>query len=52
VITYRATLDVPMDLLRFVIRLLTAERRLRGTSAGSRVLACRQQAILVPAPTP
>jgi hypothetical protein len=47
VITYRATLDVPMELLRFVTRLLTAERRLRGTPAGSRALTCREQAILV-----
>jgi DDE superfamily endonuclease len=47
VITYRATLDVPMDLLRFVTRLLITERRLRGTPAGSRALTCREQAILV-----
>jgi hypothetical protein len=47
VITYRATLDVPMELLRFVTRLLITERRLRGTPAGSRALTCREQAILV-----
>jgi DDE superfamily endonuclease len=47
VITYRATLDVPMELLRFVTRLLIQERRLRGTPAGSRALTCREQAILV-----
>ncbi len=29
-ITYRATLDVPMELLRFVTRLLITERRLRA----------------------
>jgi hypothetical protein len=46
-ITYRATLDVPMELLRFVTRLLTLERRERGTPAGSRALTCREQAILV-----
>lgn len=46
-ITYRATLDVPMELLRFVTRLLITERRLRGTPAGSRALTCREQAILV-----
>ena len=46
-ITYRATLDVPAELLRFVTRLLIAERRLRGTPAGSRALTCREQAILV-----
>jgi hypothetical protein len=47
VITYRATLDVPAELLRFVTRLLTMERRQRGTPAGSRALTCREQAILV-----
>jgi hypothetical protein len=47
VITYRATLDVPMELLRFVTRLLITERRMRGTPAGSRALTCREQAILV-----
>jgi hypothetical protein len=46
-ITYRATLDVPAELLRFVTRLLIAERRDRGTPAGSRALTCREQAILV-----
>ena len=46
-ITYRATLDVPTELLRFVTRLLVTERRLRGTPAGSRALTCREQAVLV-----
>jgi len=46
-ITYRATLDVPTELLRFVTRLLILERRDRGTPAGSRCLTCREQAILV-----
>jgi hypothetical protein len=45
-ITYRATLDVPLELLRLVTRLLAAERRLRSTPAGSRCLTCRDQAIL------
>jgi len=45
-ITYRATLDVPAELLRFVTRLLTLERRDRGTPAGSRCLTCREQAFL------
>lgn len=45
-ITYRATLDVPAELLRFVTRLLILERRDRGTPAGSRCLTCREQAIL------
>lgn len=46
-ITYRATLDVPMELLRFVTRLLILERWQRGTPSGSRALTCRDQAILV-----
>ena len=46
-ITYRATLDVPGELLRFVARLLILERRDRGTPAGSRALTCREQAIMV-----
>jgi len=46
-IKYRATLDVPAELLRFVTRLLIAERRDRGTPAGSRALTCHEQAILV-----
>jgi hypothetical protein len=47
VISYRATPDVPRELLCFVTRLLITERRLRGTPAGSRALTCREQAILV-----
>jgi DDE superfamily endonuclease len=46
-VTYRATLDVPAELLRFVTRLLIMERWQRGTPAGSRALTCREQAILV-----
>jgi DDE superfamily endonuclease len=46
-ITYRATLDVPAELLRFVTRLLILERWDRGTPAGSRALTCREQAIMV-----
>ena len=45
-ITYRATLDVPEGLLRYLSRLLAAERRRRGTPARSRKLSCRQQAVL------
>jgi hypothetical protein len=45
-IPYRATLDVPAELLRYLSRLLAAERRLRGTPARSRKLTCRDQAIL------
>ena len=46
-ITCRATLDVPMELLRFVTRLLILERRRRCTPAGSRALTCREQAVMV-----
>jgi len=46
VITYRAMLDVPAELLRYLTRLLAAERRFRGTPAGSRKLTCRDQAVL------
>jgi hypothetical protein len=46
VIPYRAMLDVPAELLRYLSGLLAAERRFRGTPARSRKLACRDQAIL------
>jgi hypothetical protein len=46
VIPYRAMLDVRAELLRYVSRLLAAERRRRGTPARSRRLTCRDQAIL------
>jgi hypothetical protein len=46
-ITYRAALDVPVELLRFVTRLLILERRRRCTPAGSRALTCREQAVMV-----
>ena len=45
-IPYRAMLDVPAELLRYLSRLLAAERRRRGTPAGSRKLSCRDQAVL------
>lgn len=45
-ITYRAMLDVPEGLVRFLARLLAAERRFRGTPARSRRLSCRAQAVL------
>jgi len=47
VITYRAILDVPRELVRFVARLLAAERRARGTRKGSRLLTCYRQAVFV-----
>jgi DDE superfamily endonuclease len=46
VIVYRATLDVPRELVWFVARLLLAERRRRGTPRGSRALTCFWQAAL------
>jgi DDE superfamily endonuclease len=46
VITYRATLDVPRELVWFVARLLLAGRRRRGTPEGSRALTCFWQAVL------
>ena len=45
-IAYRATLDVPRELVRFVAKLLGAERRRRGTPRGSRALTCFWQAVL------
>jgi integrase len=45
-IPYRAMLDVPAELLRYLSRLLAAERRRRGTPARSRKLTCRDQALL------
>jgi len=45
VIAYRATLDVPRELARFVAKLLAAERRRRGTPRGSRALSCFWQAV-------
>jgi hypothetical protein len=39
-------LDVPAELLRYLSRLLAAERRRRGTPARSRRLTCRDQALL------
>ncbi len=45
-IPYRATPGVPAELLRYLTRLLAAERRLRGTPARSRKLTCRGQAVL------
>jgi DDE superfamily endonuclease len=46
VIPYRAMLDVPAELLRYLTRLLAAERRRRATPARSRKLTCRDQAVL------
>lgn len=45
-ISYRAMLDVPEGLVRFLARLLAAERRLRVTPVRSRKLTPRGQAVL------
>jgi hypothetical protein len=46
VITYRATPGVPDGLVRFLARLLAADRRRRPTPVRSRKLSCRAQAVL------
>ncbi|HEX6988909.1 MAG TPA: transposase family protein [Bacillota bacterium] len=45
-ITYRAVPGVPEGLVRYLARLLAAERRFRGTPARSRKLTPRAQAVL------
>ena len=45
-IAYRATLDVPGELVQYVAGLLLAERWRRGTPRGSRALTCFWQAAL------
>ena len=45
-IPYRAMLDVPEELVRYLARLLAAGRRCRRTPARSRKLSCRAQAVL------
>jgi hypothetical protein len=47
VIGYRAMVDVPRELVQYLGRLLAAERRARGTRAGTRALTCFYQALLV-----
>jgi hypothetical protein len=47
VIAYRAMLDVPRELVRYLARLLAAERRVLRTRRGSRALTCFYQALLV-----
>jgi hypothetical protein len=46
VIAYRATLDVPRELVLFTSKLLAAERHRRGTPKGSRALTCFWEAVL------
>ena len=44
-ITYRATLDVPRELVAFVAGLLRAHRRALGTRKGTRLLTCWRQSV-------
>jgi hypothetical protein len=46
-IAYPATLDVPLELVGYVSRLLAAERRARGTRWRSRALTCWKQALFL-----
>lgn len=46
-IAYRAMLDVPVELVRYLSRLLAAERRTRGTRHGTRTLTTYRQAMFV-----
>jgi hypothetical protein len=47
VIAYSAMLDVPRELVRYLARLLAAERRALGTRRGTRALTCFYQALLI-----
>jgi hypothetical protein len=47
VIAYPATLDVPVELGRYLARLPTAERRRRGTRSGTRAATAHRQAVFV-----
>lgn len=46
-IAYRAMLDVPTELVRYLAGLLRAERRRRGTRKNTRLSSCREQALFV-----
>ena len=46
-IAYRAMADVPRELVRYLARLLAAERRVKGTRRDTRALTCYYQAVLV-----
>jgi hypothetical protein len=45
--TYSVALDVPKELVAYVVHLLRAERARRGTRAGTRALTCTGQALFV-----
>ena len=46
-LSYRVTLDVPVQLVLFVSRLLADRRREIGTRRGTRALTCFKQAVFV-----
>ena len=46
-VTCRATLDVPKELVRYLARILRAHRRALDARANNRALTCYNQAILV-----
>lgn len=46
-IAYRAMVDVPRELVRYLGHLLAGERRAKGTRRGTRALTCFYQALLV-----
>ena len=46
-VTYRALLEVPRELVCEVAKLLRAERRARRTRTGTRALTCWNEALLV-----
>ena len=46
-IAYRAVLDVPTELVRYLAGLLRAERRRRGTRKNTRVASCWKQTVFV-----
>ena len=46
-IAYRATVDVPRELVQHLAQLLRDERQARGTRPGTRALTCFYQALLV-----
>jgi hypothetical protein len=48
VITYRALLDVPRDLVQYLARLVYAKRRARGTRPATRALTRFHQTLPVP----
>lgn len=46
-VAYRAMLDVPRELVRYVAQLQAAHRRVIATRRGTQALSCYQQALFV-----